>query len=140
MIDAKVEHLWSQDLVFEARVYAGMKHWFMRGLPSDDDDTKGDASGDDGTVSAKEGLVAAIKMFRWRGEAKDAEETHRSGVNLLFWSTLADNLGAVRTLAKEENEVIPFGPFSLSASVRAGLTEGGAFPGGRLMFHRPGKQ
>ena len=141
MIDAKVEHLWSQDLVFEARIYAGMKHWFMRGLPSSNDDTKVDASGADSTVSVKEGLAAAIKMFRWRGEAKEAEETHRSGLNLLFWSTLADNLGAVRALAKEGNEVIPFhgGQFSFSDSVRAASSEGNPFPGGRLRFHRPGK-
>ena len=118
MIDAKVEHLWSQDLVFEARVYAGMKHWFMRGLPSSDDDTKGDASGADDTVSAKEGLAAAIEMFRWRGEQEEAEETSTSGVDLLFWSALADNLGAVRALA----------------------TDGNAYPGGRLKFHRPGKR
>ena len=113
MIDAKVEHLWAQCLVFEARIYAGMKHWFMRGLPSSA--TKGDASSY--TVSAKEGLAAAIEMFRWRGEEEEAEETRRSGVDLMFWSTLADNLGAVRALA----------------------TEGNAFPGGRLKFHRPGK-
>ena len=118
MIDAKVEHLFTLGLVFEARVYAGMKHWFMRGLPSSSDNMKGDASdGGACAVSAKEGLAAAIEMFRWRGEEEEAEETRRSGVDLMFWSTLADNLGAVRALA----------------------TEGNAFPGGRLRFHRPGK-
>jgi hypothetical protein len=117
MIDAKVEHLFAQGLVFEARVYAGLKHWFMRGLPSSSD-MKGDAPGGACTVSAKEGLAAAIEMFSWRGEEEEAEETRRSGVNLLFWSTLADNLGAVRALA----------------------TEGNAYPGGRLQFHRPGKR
>ena len=115
MIDAKVEHLWAQGLVFEARVYAGMKHWFMRGLPSSD--MKGDASDSSCTVSAKEGLDVAIEMFRWRGEEKEAEETRTSGVDLLFWSAVADNLGAVRALA----------------------TEGEPFPGGRLRIHRPGK-
>ena len=115
MLAAKVEHLWAQGLVFEARVYAGLKHWFMRGLPSSDD-TKGDASSY--MVSAKEGLTAAIEMFRWRGEDEEAGETHKSGVDLLFWSALADNLGAVRALA----------------------TEGNAYPGGRLKFHRPGKR
>ena len=118
MIDAKVEHLFAQGLVFEARAYAGLKHWFMRGLPSSSD-MKGDTlDGGACTVSAKEGLAAAITMFRWRGEAKEAEETRRSGVDLLFWSAIANNLGAVRALA----------------------TEGGAYPGGRLRFHRPGKR
>ena len=119
MIDAKVEHLWAQGLVFEARVYAGLKHWFMRGLPSPDD-TKGDASSGGGAykVSAKEGLAAAIDMFRWRGEEEEAEETRRSGVDLLFWSSVADNLGAVQALA----------------------TEGNAYPGGQLKLHRPGKR
>ena len=156
MIDAKVEHLWAQGLIFDARVYAAMKQWLMRGLPSSD--MKGGVVGapsrsyslrsrkrdwmkpsliptealDGGvqsgrwcpisgggvcTVSEKEGLTAAIEMFRWRGEEEEAEETRRSGVDLMFWSTLADNLGAVRALA----------------------TEGNAFPGGRLKFHRPGK-
>ena len=112
MIDAKVEHLWNQGLIFEARVYAGMKRWFMRGLPSPA--RKGD---DLDNVSAKCGLAAAIEMFRWRGEVAEEEETRRSGVDLLYWSTIADNLGAVRALA----------------------TKGNAFPGGRLRFHRAGK-
>ena len=112
MIDAKVEHLWNQGLIFEARVYAGMKRWFMRGLPSPA--RKGD---DLDNVSAKSGLAAAIEMFRWRGEVAEEEETRRSGVDLLYWSTIADNLGAVRALA----------------------TKGNAFPGGRLRFHRAGK-
>ena len=118
MIDAKVEHLFAQGLVFEARVYAGLKHWFMRGLPSSDDTKEAALGGSVCTVSAKEGLAAAIEMFRWRGEAEEAEETRRSGVDLLFWSTVADNLGAVRALA----------------------TEGHAYPGGRLKLHRPGKR
>ena len=113
MIDAKVEHLWAQGLVFEARIYAGLKHWFMQGLPSS---MKGGASGSSCTVSAKEGLTAAIEMFRWRGEDEEAEETRVSGVDLLLWSTLADNLGAVRALT----------------------TEGNDYPGGRLRIHRPG--
>ena len=121
MIDAKVEHLWSQaiisgkrtgeslqeymgdqNLVFEARVYAGLKHWFMRGLKAEEEDG---------------GLEAAKRMFRWRGKRAEAEETRRSGVDLLFWCSLASNLSAVRALA----------------------TEGNAFPGGRLKFHRPGE-
>ena len=63
MIDAKVEHLFTLGLVFEARVYAGMKHWFMRGLPSSSDNMKGGASnGGACAVSAKEGLAAAIEF------------------------------------------------------------------------------
>ena len=118
MIDAKVEHLFAQGLVFEARVYAGLKHWFMRGLPSSYDTKEAEFGGNVCTVLAKEGLAAAITMFRWRGEEEEAEETRRSGVDLLFWSAVADNLGAVRALA----------------------TEGNAYPGGRLRFHRPGKR
>ena len=117
MIDAKVEHLWAQGLVFEARVYAGLKHWFMRGLPSSSDTKEAALSGSVGTMSAKEGLTVAIAMFRWRGEDEEAEETRTSGVDLLFWSAIAGNLGAVRALS----------------------TEGNAYPGGRLKFHRPGK-
>jgi hypothetical protein len=117
MIDAKVEHLFAQGFVFDARVYAGLKHWFMRGLPSYDT-KEADFGGNVCTVSVKGGLAAAIEMFRWRGEEKEAEETRRSGVDLLFWSAVADNLGAVRALA----------------------TEGNAYPGGRLKLHRPGKR
>ena len=69
-------------------------------------------------MSEKEGLTAAIEMFRWRGEEEEAEETRRSGVDLLFWSSVADNLGAVQALA----------------------TEGNAYPGGQLKLHRPGKR
>ena len=140
MIDAKVEHLWSQailsgerkgetlqehmgdqNLVFEARVYAGLKHWFMRGLNAgrDSSSTTQTITGDGCAVAEEEGggLEAAKRMFRWRGKREEAEETRRSGVDLLFWCSLADNLGAVRALA----------------------TEGNAFPGGRLKLHRPGE-
>ena len=91
MVDAKVEHLWSEGIVFDARVFAGLKHWFMRGLP-----TTGKSATEEG------GLDAAIKMFRWRGDEEEAEETRRSGVNLLFWSVLANNLGAVCALATKD--------------------------------------
>ena len=108
MIDAKIEHLWDHGLVFESRVNAGLKHWMMRGLPFSETDAAKDA--------AKDGLADAIEMFRWRGEEAEAEETRRSGVDLLFWSAVADNLGAVRALA----------------------TKGKSFPGGRIRYHRPG--
>ena len=84
MVDAKIEHLWNQARTFEARVYIGLKHWFMRGMPSGTPDTD------------KTGLALARAMFRWRGERKEAEEKKRCGVGILFWSALSNNLDAVR--------------------------------------------
>ena len=84
MVDAKIEHLWNQARTFEARVYIGLKHWFMRGMPSGTPDTD------------KTGLALARAMFRWRSELKEAEEKKRCGVGILFWSALSNNLDAVR--------------------------------------------
>ena len=91
MIDAKVDHLWDQGLVFDARVFAGLKHWFMRGLP--------DLVKDDGDDEEElTGLEAARGIFRWRGDKAEEAETQQTGAGLLFWSALSDNLDAVRAL------------------------------------------
>lgn len=47
------------------------------------------------------GLAAARRLFRWRDDVNvEDEETRRTGVGLLFWSSLSDNLEAVHALGK----------------------------------------
>ena len=48
-----------------------------------------------------DGLAATRRLFRWRDDANvEDEETRRTGVGLLFWSSLSDNLEAVHALGK----------------------------------------
>ena len=116
MIDDKVDHLWSVNKVFDMRVFAGLKHYLMRGLPGEEvrgsEDEHGDGSGEGGkceivgeTKDGKEGrqygLAAARALFRWRDDATEAAETKRTGVGLLFWCSMSDNVEAVRELARE---------------------------------------
>ena len=81
--------MWKLGKVFEARVFAGLKRWLMRGLPLINAPNEDD------------GLAAARRLFRWRDDANvEDEETRRTGVGLLFWSSLSDNLEAVHALGK----------------------------------------
>ena len=85
MIDAKVDYLFSKGKIFDARVFAGIKPWIMRGLPIE---------------RSAYGLPAARALFRWRDDATEAAEASRCGVGLLFWASLNDNVEAVLELAK----------------------------------------
>ena len=85
MIDAKVEHLWSQRQVFDSRAFAGLKHWFMRGLHSRVTDHQ-----------ATRGPAAARRILRWRSRDMEDEETRETGVGMLFWCALSNNIEGVR--------------------------------------------
>ena len=89
MIDAKVAYLWSQGKIFDARVVASVRHYFMRGLS---DDMREDEP------SQQVALDVVRESIRWRGDVMEAEETRRTGVGLLFWCAVADNVGACRAV------------------------------------------
>lgn len=127
MIDTKVEHLFNLGKMYDARLLAALKSWLMRGLPSTQaadrkgdsgDDTKegeDDEGGESKTMArttrassdarlastCSSGLAAARELFRWRDDATEAKETARSGVGLLFWCSMQDNVKAVLELAEQ---------------------------------------
>jgi ankyrin repeat protein len=45
--------------------------------------------------------VVARELFRWRDDETETTETKRTGIGLLFWCSLNDNVEAVLELAKE---------------------------------------
>jgi len=90
MIDAKIDRLWDEGLVFDARVFTCLKRNFMRGF----DTTMLAGFADDGGGA----LEAARALFRWRDDATETGETKRIGVGLTFWCALSDNTDAVRAL------------------------------------------
>ena len=61
----------------------------------------GDEGGSCTSGDGKNGIAAARALFRWRDDATEAEETKRTGMGLLVWSSLNNNLGAVLELAEE---------------------------------------
>ena len=95
MIDAKIDYLWSVGKVFDARTFAALKPWLMRGLPT----LPGEKT-EVGEDAVGRGLAAARKLFRWRDDATEAAETSRSGVGILFWCSMHDDVDAVLELAK----------------------------------------
>ena len=121
MIGDKINYLWSSGKILDARAFTALKPWLMRGLPTSgktDRGREGASSDEDGGESkagsgsggecgdrmrggGKHGLAAARELFRWRDDATEAAETIRTGVGLLFWSSLNNNVEAVLELAKE---------------------------------------
>ena len=120
MVDDKIDYLWSTGKAFEARVFTALKPWLMRGLPTSEETDKvraattseedvgeskaGSGNGGEGgdcTSGGKSGLAAARELFRWRDDETESAETERTGIGLLFWSSLSDNVEAVLELAKE---------------------------------------
>ena len=119
MIDDKIDYLWSAGKTVDARAFTALKPWLMRGLPTSEDTDRGRAMAtaeDDGGESkegsgcggevgrmggGKSGLAAARELFRWRDDETEAAETKRTGLGLLFWCSLNDNVEAVLELAKE---------------------------------------
>lgn len=114
----QIDYLFRIGKVFDARIYAGLKHWFCRGMPTsgeeseeDSDETKssvGSGSARPWRAAAKarwhgadgtEGLAAARLQFRWRDDVTERAETARCGLGLLFWCALSSNVGAVLELA-----------------------------------------
>jgi len=57
--------------------------------------------GDSASGGDNSGLAAARALFRWRDDATESAETERTGIGLLFWCSLNDNVEAVLELAKE---------------------------------------
>ena len=105
MIDTKVDYLWSLGKALDARIFTALKSWFLRGLPNKEQDTVAEGSGKEsksgtGNVVGGEGLASARKLFRWRDDATEAEETRRCGVGLIFWCALSNNVEAVQELAR----------------------------------------
>ena len=88
MLDSKVEYLWEIGDVFAARMFTGVRNWFLRGLPQAE-----------GMLFKQQGLGEARKQFRWRGEEGEEDETSSTGVGLLLWSALSGNNRAVQELA-----------------------------------------
>ena len=128
MIDDKIDYLWSIGKTFDARVFTALRPWLMRGLPTSEEidreqaatsekekgeskaesESGGEGSGEGGdeggsctSGGGKNGIAAARALFRWRDDATEAEETKRTGMGLLVWSSLNNNLGAVLELAEE---------------------------------------
>jgi hypothetical protein len=126
MIDTKVEFLFNLGKLYDARLLAALKPWLMRGLPStqaadgkkgsgDDANEGEDGEGGESKTVARttrassdaslastwpSGLAAARELFRWRDDATEAKETARTGVGLLFWCCMQDNVKAVLELAE----------------------------------------
>jgi hypothetical protein len=97
MIDAKVAYLWTQGKVFDARVVALLRHYFMRGLSEESAELPARArrgKRHEDRASQQVALDVVRESIRWRGDAVEAEETRRTGVGLLFWCAVADNVGA----------------------------------------------
>ena len=120
MIDDKINYLWSAGKTFDARAFTALRPWLMRGLPTLEEIDRGreaasekdgggskaesgrsGGEGGDRTSGGKSGIAAARELFRWRDDATEAAETKRTGVGLLFWCSLNDNVEAVLELAKE---------------------------------------
>ena len=89
MIDDKVADLFTQKRIFNARLYATLKHWYMRGLPPVPR----------GEVLTCVGLAAARRRLRWGTDDVEADETKMTGVGILFWCTMLNDVVAVRELA-----------------------------------------
>ena len=128
MIDNKVQHLFDQQQRLHARFIAGLKPWFMRGLPSPPaseasgsgnavDEHNAPTSGEDAAEDATENrrrlrrhrrraaLESARSMYQWRGEDSEPEtaETDRTGLGLIFWCALSDNTDALRFLTPKND-------------------------------------
>ena len=121
MIDDKIDYLWCSGKAFDARVFTALKPWLMRGLPISEETDGGRAAAtaeEDGGESkaesgsggksggrrssgGKSGLAAARELFRWRDDETETAETKRTGIGLLFWCSLNDNVEAVLELAKK---------------------------------------
>ena len=89
MIDDKVDHLWSQDLAFDARAFTGLKRILMRGF---------DIASLAGIDAGLGELEAARAWFRWRDDDTEEAETRQTGAGLMLWCALADLTDAVRAL------------------------------------------
>jgi hypothetical protein len=106
MIDAKVADLFDQGKYFDARLFAALKHWFMRGLPSEERGATAELSDHEVAEDSLSGLAAARKMFRWRDDATEADETRKTGLGLIFWSAAANNIEALQSLAPVEGAAV----------------------------------
>ena len=115
MVAAKVEHLWNQGLVLDARAYTVLDHIFMRGLPGSLDSTRTSTTLPSSSSSSttppaapsspalvpapSSSALAALRIqLRWRSDAEEAEETRITGLGLLFWASLSNNIAAVHEL------------------------------------------
>jgi hypothetical protein len=98
MIDVKVDHLFSIGRTFDARIFAALKPWLMRGLPEVQTQNDGKESEQWGGRDRGSGLGAALRLFRWRSDTTEALETKRTGVGMMFWAALNDNVEAVLEL------------------------------------------
>lgn len=97
MIDVKVDHLFSIGRSFDARIFAALKPWLMRGLPEVQPKNCKESEKWGGRDSGS-GLEAALRLFRWRDDTTEALETKRTGVGMMFWAALNDNVEAMLEL------------------------------------------
>jgi hypothetical protein len=97
------DDLFDRGLFFDARVFAGMRHWFLRAMPgvtaSTTTTTTTNKESEDNIAPPTNGLDAVRTMFRWRDSLREAEETRVTGVGLLFWSAIVGNVEAIQELA-----------------------------------------
>lgn len=114
MIEAKVEHLYMEGKVLDARAFAALAGpFFMRGFQHRNGLTVPDRTvryrdrGDSVKSTAADGDEAALenmrKILRWRSDDDENAETEQTGIGLLFWCCLAGNVAAVRALVQDEN-------------------------------------
>ena len=104
MIDVKVDHLFSIGRTFDARIFAALKPWLMRGLPEVQTQNDGKESEKWGGRDSGSGLEAALRLFRWRSDTTEALETKRTGVGAKARSTAG---GVGKKKKKKKKKVAP---------------------------------
>jgi ankyrin repeat protein len=119
LLDGKIAALFEEGDLFRARYFAAMEHWWFRGLLGEGTDVgeEGSEKGGKGSFmslgkklssqqasasgSGVTDRLAGLKaVLKWRGDEEEKKETKKTGMGLLWWAVVADDLPAVMQLLK----------------------------------------
>jgi ankyrin repeat protein len=126
LLDGKIESLFAEGKILDARYFIVLEHWWYRGLFEDGQEGAGGERGSGKTederktrkpkktrpakqVSAPVELstdgvnrVAALRdMLEWRSDKVEKAATKKTGMSLLTWAVLANDLAVVKQLLRD---------------------------------------
>ena len=112
LIKVKVDFLFDQRKLFEARFLVCVQHMLLRGLllpravGTSKEQAQTAGGGSAAVGPAGDGSLEASlfrKELRWRADQDEAQWVHRTGASLLFFAALADNLQVLRWAILQDN-------------------------------------